>query len=330
VIRFLRKFLPTPVVFLLLAAPAHGQTLEDVGTRAQGMGGAFVAVADDATATWWNPAGIATGAYFSMIVERGQTTQPANPTQDGPAWRTSGSNYAVVFPALGFSYYRLRISEIRPPSSTGSTVGVGLRSIVARQFGVTIGQTIVKNVVIGATLNLVRGGVSESTSTGSHPLDDADNLAVSTQTRGDIDLGAMVTSQDIRLGFILKHANEPSFSSGGSQFVLERQARAGIALLGGPHGPLNAVTLAFDADLTKTHTATGRAQYIAGGLETWLGKRRLGLRGGVSHNLAEPVGTAASAGASLSVRSGLYFDGALTFGNDKARDGWDVSLRVTF
>ena len=28
-----------------------------VGARALGMGGAFVAVADDATATYWNPAG---------------------------------------------------------------------------------------------------------------------------------------------------------------------------------------------------------------------------------------------------------------------------------
>src|SRR4029453_5176655 len=32
---------------------------EPVGTRAQGMAGAFVAVADDATATYWNPAGLA-------------------------------------------------------------------------------------------------------------------------------------------------------------------------------------------------------------------------------------------------------------------------------
>ena len=29
-----------------------------VGARAIGMGGAFVAVADDATAIYWNPAGI--------------------------------------------------------------------------------------------------------------------------------------------------------------------------------------------------------------------------------------------------------------------------------
>ena len=48
-----------------LARPVSAQIYETVGIRAQGMAGAFVAVADDSTATWWNPAGLATGAYFS-------------------------------------------------------------------------------------------------------------------------------------------------------------------------------------------------------------------------------------------------------------------------
>ena len=57
---------------VVLPPPARAQIYETVGTRAQGMGGAFVAVADDATATWWNPAGLATGAYFSTVIERGE------------------------------------------------------------------------------------------------------------------------------------------------------------------------------------------------------------------------------------------------------------------
>ena len=40
-----------------------------MGTRALGMGGAFVAVADDATAPYWNPAGLGTGATFSMVLD---------------------------------------------------------------------------------------------------------------------------------------------------------------------------------------------------------------------------------------------------------------------
>ena len=54
-----------------------------------GMGGAFVAVADDATATWWNPAGLASGAYLNAIIERGSSQEPADPAvASGPALRT--------------------------------------------------------------------------------------------------------------------------------------------------------------------------------------------------------------------------------------------------
>ena len=101
--------------------PANAQIFEIVGTRAQGMGGAFVAVADDATATWWNPAGLATGAYFSSVLEWGRTTEPRETTPGGPAWRGDPIAFAAVFPALGLSYYHIRISEIALPASTGDT-----------------------------------------------------------------------------------------------------------------------------------------------------------------------------------------------------------------
>jgi len=44
----------------LVPAPAGAQVPVETsgGTRALGMGGAFSAVADDATAAWWNPAGL--------------------------------------------------------------------------------------------------------------------------------------------------------------------------------------------------------------------------------------------------------------------------------
>ena len=57
---------------------------EGFGARALGMGGAFLAVADDATAVIWNPAGLGQmsdaqvqvgGKYFSSETERGFTSQ---------------------------------------------------------------------------------------------------------------------------------------------------------------------------------------------------------------------------------------------------------------
>src|SRR5215207_5766821 len=54
---------------LVSPAPVQAQTSDQVGIRALGMSGAFTAVANDATATWWNPAGLASGAYFNAILE---------------------------------------------------------------------------------------------------------------------------------------------------------------------------------------------------------------------------------------------------------------------
>src|SRR5690349_5602333 len=90
---------------LLLPAPAIGQRFDDIGVRAQGMGGAFVAVADDATATWWNPAGL---AHALTVVDLS-----ASILKDG------GRSIALGFPSLGLSYYRLKIRQI--PSSVSTT-----------------------------------------------------------------------------------------------------------------------------------------------------------------------------------------------------------------
>jgi hypothetical protein len=132
--------IPAIVLGLLAvsAGSAHAQIYELVGTRAQGMGGAFVAVADDATATWWNPAGLATGAYLSGVLERSLITEPRETAPEGPLWRGESTGFALVFPALGLSYYRLRINEIAPATSTDAggvdrqdpgVAGVGLRSL---------------------------------------------------------------------------------------------------------------------------------------------------------------------------------------------------------
>src|SRR3954466_13822605 len=96
------------VVVLMLAAmiaPAGAQSFEAVGTRAAGMGGAFVAVADDASAAYWNPAGFAAGSYLRLVLDRKSAqVQPSF----GPAAKQSGLLIALGMPALGLSYYGLR------------------------------------------------------------------------------------------------------------------------------------------------------------------------------------------------------------------------------
>lgn len=55
------------VFALSITAFANGLSLNSVGPRALGMGGAFVGLANDATALYWNPAGLA-GQKTSLLV----------------------------------------------------------------------------------------------------------------------------------------------------------------------------------------------------------------------------------------------------------------------
>ena len=324
------------LLFFALMQPstASAQIYETIGTRAQGMGGAFVAVADDATATWWNPAALIL-RYFSLVVERSQTEDPADPAPGAPAWRATTGGFAVSFPALGLSYYRLRISEIAPSASTAEggagrqdleAAGIGLRSRVTQQFGATIGQSLGDHLVIGSTLKLVRAGESTA-ATGS--LDEADDLDQTFESSGDLDIGALVTAGPARIGVSVKHVNEPGFGEGAGRFVLGRQARAGFAWVVGQPGAPAVMTAAFDADLTRTPTVFGDARHVAGGVELSLPRQRLELRGGVSANTVGDASSSASTGISIGLMRGLYIDGATTFGSDRSRKGWAVGFRLT-
>src|SRR4051812_2884344 len=78
----------------LLLVPALARAQEPgVGVRASGMGGAFTAVADDGSAVFWNPAGLASGAFFSLVVDRNTLNH------------SSATLVALGTPPLGLAYY---------------------------------------------------------------------------------------------------------------------------------------------------------------------------------------------------------------------------------
>jgi F plasmid transfer operon protein TraF len=334
------------VSFVIVSAPsvARAQIYESVGTRAQGMGGAFVAIADDATATWWNPAGVAGGAYANAVIEYGQMQQPRAERdaagQPVAAWRTRPRGFALAFPALGLSYYRVSVSEIQPLSPTAAadlnrqdqgTANVRLRALVLNQFGATVGQSVGNHLVIASTLKLVRGSiVSALAGSADASLDAAQALSGPSQTHADLDLGALARFGHVRAGFTVKNVRAPEFGTGADQMALKRQARAGVALVGQSPGLINELALAFDADLTRTTTAVGDERHVAGGIEAFTLKRHLGLRGGLSANTVGSARVSPSVGASLGVRTALYVEGQLTGGNDAARRGWGLDLRLTF
>src|SRR5687768_18556156 len=100
------RFFPIFVALIGLLPPAAGaQTFPSTGTRAQGMGGAFVGVAADGTALYWNPAGLASGSYFSLVVDGGAGEAIPAGQQGG---RSGNFLIGASMPALGLGYYRLK------------------------------------------------------------------------------------------------------------------------------------------------------------------------------------------------------------------------------
>jgi hypothetical protein len=279
-------------------AAASAQIYESVGVRAQGMGGAFVAVADDATTTWWNPAGLASGGYFNTIVELDKAEDPAS---------TRARALALSVPSMGLSYYRLALNGMRAPTSTASAAGSREDEGDLSEFGLTVGQSLGAHLILASTVKL------------DHALD---------QTHGDVDAGAMFMTGRARVGLAVKNLTKPEFADADTPLVLPRQARAGAAFTAGSIAR-TAFTIAIDGDLTTTPTAAGDERHLAVGGEAQLAQR-VALRAGFATNTIGDPRHSASGGASLALRKGVFADGQITRGSDAARNGWGVGLRVTF
>lgn len=328
------------------ASPAVAQSFEDVGTRAQGMGGAFVAVADDASATWWNPAGLGGGAYFSSIVEHGQWRAPMDTPDEGPATQSRTYGLSLGYPALGLSYYRFRVSE-RGVSDPGASIAAVepvrqdpgravplVRAMAVSAFGATVGQSLGNHVIVATTLRLLRAGAVTSTDVmGAGALDRADDVTVKRETRGDLDVGAMVRLGAVSVGGTVRHVGEPGFGRGETRMVLKRQARAGVAVRKGRVGVFDSLIGALDVDMTRTTTVFGDERRLATGGEVGMLRGRVWLRGGLSTNTLGDQAWQQSVGASLALRAGLYVDGVWApdrGASQVSRAGWGVSLRSAF
>jgi hypothetical protein len=321
------------------ARTVRAQVQETIGARAQGMSGAFTAIADDATATWWNPAGLAAGAYFNLILEAGSRREPAD-DKAVPGWRVGSRGFAVAYPALGLSYYRLRISEIESAGSTASDAAsrqdqgaapVRVRLRILNQFGATVGQSIGAHLVVASTVKLVRaGGAADVRDRATTSLDTADDLNPQAEMHAGLDLGAMAKFRIVTLGLMVRDATESTFGDGDAAFRLARHARAGIAVSSGGGQGATQITVAADADLTRTNGVLGEERRFGAGAEVWAPSRRFGIRGGIGGNLIDRVRPAPSGGISAAVRPGTYVDAHVTWGSDEARRGWGAAFRVTF
>jgi hypothetical protein len=335
------RFPGLPLLFTVLALgflPRHAtaQIVEAVGSRALGMGGAFVAVADDSSATWWNPAGLAPGPFLDVAVGGAATDI------DGslPARRERGLWFALTTPPFGFSYYRLNITDIGQIRTIASDAGgredrravVPDWSLSASQFGATLVHTVVSDVHVGTTLKYVRANGFQSEVAGPESLAASDWLDRADESGGgdvdnnfDLDLGVLAVTGPVRLGGVVRNLLEMELGP----VKIPRQARIGVAFDAAAMST-RSLLVSLDTDVVAYQTPYGDRRVVAIGGEGWVLGRRVGIRAGARFNTTGAEEQAYTAGASVAVRSGMFVDGHVVYGGANDESGWGITARASF
>lgn len=275
------------------AAGAGG--VEVLGVRAQGMAGAFVAVADDATAIYWNPAGLATGHLFAMSVERSHVTLPS--AGRDAALRTGA--VLIGTPPLGTGYYRLGATHVVP---------------------VNVLQSIGDHLNVGGT---VKGVWSDGIDGGTYGRVDVD-LGVMVRTEA--------WRVGLALRNLTEPSFGPEvMTARGHRYRLERHARLGFAAFprDGLTLAVDADLTPLDADPVPLDALDGRRRAIAVGAEQRVAPRVV-LRGGVRAQTIDGARPSASVGGSVEVRPSIWADVQATGGGDRADRGWTVGLSFRY
>jgi len=131
-----------------------------VGPRANAMGGAFAAVANDASAMYWNPSGIAFAENFEGIFTYTEMFADINLNYFGIVIPTGESgNIGINVTALNIGEMDVTTEEL--PEGTGETFTAG-----SYAFGITYARFITDKFVVGATIKYIRENIYNSSAEG--------------------------------------------------------------------------------------------------------------------------------------------------------------------
>jgi F plasmid transfer operon, TraF, protein len=311
---------------LLVSVSGQAQTFESMGNRALGMGGAFVGVSSDTTATFWNPAGMAVGGpspggTFGWVRfqsrDRDKLATPGSELQQS-AFTSFGGG------PIGFSWGKFQTTSLfNSPDGTLSA-----ETLHVSQFGVTVLQSLTKGLVLGSTLKWMWGYSAVAPVTNlnvDEALKAGEALGGNNVDKFDYDVGIMMDTPHLRLGVTIKNMQQPSFpSSAGTAITLKRHARFGLAVL-----PTTGLTLAMDIDLDTVDLMGGLRRMIAFGGEDLIG-HHVAVRGGIRWSLEGDRRRVGSAGVSYQLKKGFWLDSQYTQGDYGADRGYGVTLRAGF
>jgi hypothetical protein len=178
-----RPLLLVLILGLLLPVPVRADFNDIItGARPAGMGGAFVGLADDVNALYWNPAGLTLSKSMQLGMMRADEMSPTNGpkvTTDFAGW-TSGNSCRG---AAGISFLRQGLSNI----------------VEERTLGASYGLAVTPFTRLGLTLK------SMATITNPQGHFFPDPALVNSSTMG-LDVGAIqVVTPDLRFGFLARN-----------------------------------------------------------------------------------------------------------------------------
>lgn len=136
-----------------------GQFLKiGVGARAAGMGGAFVGVADDATALYWNAAGIARIDPDKSELSLNHANWPADLSFDqiGYVFHLKRIPGAFGFSARALTMQPMNETTSYQPEGTGNTFDAGYLAA-----GLTYARSFTDKFSAGVTANFIHEGLAE-------------------------------------------------------------------------------------------------------------------------------------------------------------------------
>jgi len=320
------SFVRCGLALLLAVFPASAfaqQTFESLGVRALGMGGAFVAVADDPSAVYWNPAGLASGQPAGLTMEwvRFRNGDRDRAPAAGP-WQRSARFVSLGTWPVGLSYSSFDETRL----VDGQNGDVLVRRLLTRHWGATVLQTLVEGLVVGTTLKYVRGTVASgpvSEASVGKALGTGDDQDSKSSGTFDLDASLMYDARVFRLGWTMRNLRSPRFEGlAETAITLNRLSRVGLAVL-----PADGLVLAVDLDLNTVDLPDGPSRMLAVGAEHKFWSRVI-LRGGVRWNLEGARTAVGSVGASVEVGTGAWLDGHVTHGRANGERGFGLALRA--
>lgn len=245
----------TLVIFSLFSLVLTSATFACVGARPLSMGGAFVAVADDVNAVYWNPAGL-------TQLQENQTT-----------WMHTYNNRDLI-------NYQDFLGYAMPSQKKGVSVGIGYihsttiiyippqwEEFDQKWYTVSLAKKINENMSLGINLKQYR---EEITLLGESIKDDAIGIDVGYLYKMD---------EKVSIGLLVQDINKPkTFKEelGGIEYL--RNIRPGIA-----YKPNEETTIAMDIYYFTLKDATdpnakGQSD-VRMGIE-WIANENLALRAG--------------------------------------------------